>query len=271
LRIPLSLLLIAALSFGGALIWQRMDENRGAQQPAQPAMAALLAPVLPQSSGALSEFERPASFFSLEFELGPFTQAGQVLPSPPVDPSYFYDAVFFGDTLATGLITHRLVGRGTVFAAIGAPPLPLPEDDGQPPPPQSITMLEAAAEQGDKNKVYILFGGDSLHLETGLFIDGYRGFLRAVRARYPGAVIYLVSIPPVGVQHGASREVILEKNAAIARLASENAGHFLNFFEAVADDAGYLPPTASRDGIHLTAEYYFFLLDYLMSHTVHGQ
>ena len=288
----LSIALIGGLSFGGALLWQRVEEARtpteisAPARPVQPAngeegYAQGQGPVPAQVEGA----ERPPSQQityttppelpedrQLDFAPGAFAVAWQVRPSEPVEKSYFDDAVFFGDSLSTGLIAHRVVGGAAIFAAIGATPQSALEEQHIFTPQGPVTKLEAAEAKGEREKVYIMLGADSLHLEIEEFISGYRQFVSAVRELFPSAVIYIQSIKPVaahvGEHHpGISREKVKAFNAAIAEFARTGGLYFLNVFDALADDDGYLPAHASSDGLHLSAEYHFLWLDYLKAHT----
>lgn len=208
-----------------------------------------------------------------EFAPGPFTVDWQVRPSEAVDASYFDDAIFFGDSVSTGMIANRIVRSTSVFAAIGATPQTILEGEYISTPEGPATMLEAAREAGDKGKVYIMLGSNSLGMETAEFISAYQRLISAVRAQYPSAVIYVKSIPPVAAhvrEHhpAAGRERVIELNAAIAELARVNNLPFVNVFEALADENGYLPAHASADGLHLSAEYHFKWFDYLKTHTL---
>ena len=269
----LSVVFLGGVSFGGALLWQRADQAALAREEALPAMVAT-------SSAGAGEGGPPTPGEGLparqtiplspepadepppsepELQPGLFAVDWQVPPAPPVDLVYFYDALFLGDTLATGLIAHRLAGRGDVLAAIGITP------------GEAIALLEESAGPGEKGKVYLMFGMDSLSLEAGDFLDEYRSLIAAVREGHPAAAIYIVNIPPVGAgRPGITAERVAERNAAIAQLARENRLHLLNVFEGLAQPAGSLPAHASRDGLHLSAEYYFLLFEYLKGHTVGG-
>ena len=276
LLVSLGVILIAGMSFGGALLWQRADDAASVrEEEARPAMV-VVSPVqsgeadLPNLGGNLP-FQQVVSTLSEQMDEPPLSEPAsglfavdwQVPASAPVEASYFYDAVFLGDTLATGLTAHRLVNRNSVFATIGA----LPQE--------GVALLEDSAGLGEKGKVYLMFGMDSRSLETEDFFSGYQSLIAAVRGQHPAAAIYIVSIPPVtayvGADHpGITGARVAELNAAIARLAGENRLHFLNVFEGLAGPDGSLPAHASRDGLHLSAEYHFILFDYIKSHTVGG-
>jgi len=276
LWIFLSVLLIAGLSYGGAILWQGAEDSlsgRTRSAPAQHVSPDVDEIILPRP--ALPETEVPAQPEDnpLEFVPGPFSADWQVRPSEAVDAGYFDDAIFFGDSVSTGMIANRIVGSSSVFAVIGATPQTILEEEYIYTPQGPLTMLEAAREKGDKGKVYIMLGSNSLRLETDEFISGYQRFINAVRAQYPSAVIYIQSMTPVAAhvrEHHPeiSREKVIEFNDAIAELARVNRLPFVNVFEALADENGYLPAHASADGLHLNAEHHFMWFDYLKTHTL---
>ena len=271
--------LIAGLSLGGAYLWQRVENFQPAVFELPPAREddahqAVNYTEAPPLSNMLYEEDVPLAALPEErsFEPGPFALAWQVRPSTPVDMDYFDDAIFFGDSAAVGIIAYRAPRGAASFAVIGITPLAALEGEYMSGPDGPLTMLEAAQYKGEMAKVYLMFGPDSLLLELDEFIGGYQRFISAVRAQYPSAAIYIQGMAPVaahvGRQHpGVSRELVIEFNAAIAELARTNRLHFLNVFDAFADEYGYLPVHASRDGLHLSAEYHFIWLDFLRAHT----
>ena len=266
----LGFVFIVGISLIGASFWQ----PRFIPEVAAPAIAPVPAPApvkgyaTPPIVGAAYtpplHAELPTPPPPPDFTPGEFAVPWQVAASQPVDAAYFYDAIFFGDSLLTGFVTHRLFGGAAIVAVIDATPASVLEEP--------LTMLEAAQEKGDRSRVYIMLGSQSLGQYRDEFVAGYQQFINAVRAQYPGATIYIMGLLPVAVHVGsyhphANRERVIEFNAAIAELARANGLPFLNVFDALAGDNGYLPAHASSDGLHLSAEYYFILRDFLKAHT----
>jgi len=265
----LGFVLIVGISFFGASLWQ----PRFIPDVALPAIA-------PAGEDAASPFvdaqphaELPTPPPPPDFTPGQFAVPWQVAASEPVDAGYFYDAIFFGDSLLTGFITHRLFRNAAIISAIDATPQSALEEPLIPAAGGGVTMTQAAQEKGDRSRVYIMLGSQSLGKATEEFVAGYQEFINAVRAQYPDATIYIMGLLPVAAHVGqfhpeAGREIAIEFNTAIAELARANGLPFLNVFDALAGDDGYLPAHASSDGLHLSAEYHFILLDFLKAHTV---
>ena len=271
----LGLVLIAGVSLGGAFLWQTTapSPDSGRALPAITPVREELAypPVRPPAQA--TEPAAPA-VQPPEFTPGPFAVDWQLPLSEPVDVSYFDGAIFFGDSLITGFAAHRLLPNATVIAIIGVTPQTALEEPLIPTDYGMATMLEATQEKEEPpGKVYIMLGSHSLGLDAEQFASYYRQFIDAVRAQHPGATIYIMSLPPVAAHvrehhHGVSREKVVELNGVIAELARAAGLPFLNVFDALAGEDGYLPAHASSDGLHLSAEYNFVLLDFLKAHTV---
>lgn len=298
----LVLLLTAGVSFGGATLWQRFQESNsagsqtdtvrysiGPSSPDLPSDGESSQPETPEDSlsqmPSTSSFEAEpsalpgdANFSSSQEEVpdtvtGEFSVEGQVAVSDKVDNSYFDDAIFFGDSISTGITAYNIANNTACVAAIGVSPNTalstpyIPTREGG-----KVTVLEAAKAYGQRSKVYIMLGGNGLWQDKDGFIADYQKFLDAVKTQYPGAVIYIQSMTPVarGVEAkypSVTHQKVMEYNAAIARLAKDNKLPFVNVFEALCDAEGYLPEGVSADGLHLSAEYYFKWFDYLKSHT----
>jgi len=284
-------LLIAGVSFAGAYFWQPIQARLGlvrvvpvlapAQEelippqgetapqpePTYPQLVSTPSAVPPTPSTALpDEPDLP------EFAPGPFALSWQVAPSEPMDAAYFDNALFLGDSLLTGFVAHRLLPGASVLAVVGATPQSAMEEPLIPTAEGMATMLEAAYEMGPHGKVYIMLSNQSLGLGNEEFIEGYRQFVVALRAQFPGATVYIMGPPPVAAHVGRhhpelSRERVLELNTALSELARTQDLPFLNLFDALAGEDGYLPAHAGTDGLHLSAEYHFILLDFLKEHT----
>ena len=191
-----------------------------------------------------------------------------------VEKSYFDDALFFGDSMSMGIPLYEVMPNAKVIAAQVINTISVNTDkvialeDGN-----RVTMLEAASHCGEKGKIYIMFGGNSLGFERELFLDGYRDFVKSVKFQYPQSNIFLQSILPVTEYvhekyPGVSNELINDYNTGIMELAKEMGVCYVDVAAAMVDEEGKLPAEASpSDGMHLSGPYYFKWFDYLRSHT----
>lgn len=287
-KIILSLVVIVGVSFSLAWVWhttQLAAEDAGADlQAPDPAVnsaeaAALpsLPRVAPQEPSGTPE-PAPEQSAAPEPE-PPQTTAGAVALSGAVDSSYFDDAIFFGDSISTGIPLYHMADNAAVVAMTGINPDNINYrqaiDTGE---EERVTLLQAAAAHGERGKVYIMLGGNGLGLDMDAFIRGYKTFLDSVQQQYPGAVIYLQSITPVveGYQNefvpDIDNDKIDEYNREILALAQREGVYYLDVASALKDPEGNLPTEASPvDGMHFTPEYYTRWFDYLKTHTVQTQ
>ena len=191
-----------------------------------------------------------------------------------VPVSYFDDAIFFGDSISTGIPLYNVMPNAKVvaFTGIGTFNVATKEcimtNDGR------KTLLDAAKEYGDKAKVYIMLGGNGLASDKESFIADYRAFLQQVKGQYPNAVIYIQTMTPVTddahkTYPSVSNAIIEEYNLAIQDMAKAEGLPFLDVASALMDEKGRLPAQASPvDGMHFSAEYYAKWFAYLRTHTV---
>ncbi|MDR2909397.1 MAG: GDSL-type esterase/lipase family protein [Oscillospiraceae bacterium] len=277
------LALVSGASYGGATLWQGLQDSFSSTQkeedPAERDIIGAQAEVVPPAappvgaSGSRSSAPKDEGEVSPD-PLTPYTADRQVKASAQVELSYFDDAVFFGDSVSTGLEGYHIVDNAACYAAVGVSPhTALTVEYIGASVADKKTLLEAAKEAGDRGKVYIMLGGNGLWQEKDAFIADYGAFLDAVIKQYPNATVYIQSMTPVGINVGEtyvniSREKVIEYNAAIAELSAKYNLPFLNLFETLMDEEGYLPEEVSPDGLHLTPEYYYRWLDYLRTHTV---
>jgi len=292
----LSVLVITGTSLGLAYLWQNAenfhiagaqaepDAGQSAQSREEPPARdpeSLAEPPGPepvsQAEELPSEPDEPAAEVPEAGEITenrPLAATGAVPESPKVDNSYFSDAIFFGDSLSTGIPLYQMAGNPDTVAYPGVNPESANTDEVINTPDGKMTLLAAAKQYGDKKKVYIMLGGNGLWMGEKSFVAGYQTFIDGVKAQYPGAVIYLQSIMPVTVDahiryESADNEVIRSFNTRIQELARANNVYYLDVAQAVMDENGVLPKEASPlDGMHLTPEYYVKWFGYLKTHTV---
>lgn len=193
--------------------------------------------------------------------------------SPPVDNSYFDDAVFIGDSRTQGLITATGLYNTTAFTHQGltvdtAFKDLIAEIDGQ-----YYTAVDAL-KHTHFNKVYIMLGiNETGWVYSSKFIEGYGRIIDAVRSANPEAKIYIQEILPVSNSVSGNHDYIKnskidEYNQLLQQLAQEKQVYFVDTAASVAGADGSLPEDAAVDGIHLNNSYCQKWLDYLKTHTV---
>lgn len=190
-----------------------------------------------------------------------------------VDENYFDDAIFIGNSRTEGLIlfsgiengrslTHKGLKVDTIFTN------PVINKNGE-----KISVMDALKTE-NFSKVYIMLGLN----ETGwpysnLFIEKYTEVIKSIKAINQDAIIYVQSILPVSEKTSKThdyvkKEKIDEYNTLIKKMCAETEVYYINVAEVMMNDSGYLPETASTDGIHLSKEYCVKWLEYLKTHSV---
>ena len=295
-------LMIAAASYGIATLWQNAQESASAPEKKSPASAMLTEDEQPDYDADPEGVSVAGSIASDDDETGldgqdeqdgedeslPDTKsilyerqaiAGAVPQNEEsVGYDYFNDAIFFGDSISTGIPLYMItmVPDVAVVAMQGVNTMtantsPLIDINGT-----QLTMIDAAKTKGDRKKVYIMLGANSLGLDENRFIDGYTEFVKSVFELYPDAVVYIQSILPVTANVNEvypaeyiNNERIVEFNELIRDMAVGLNAHYVDVAQAMIDETGALPTNASPfDGMHLTPEYYIKWFDYLRYHTV---
>lgn len=298
LKVLITISALAAVSLGAAYAWQNAQEltatfGSSSEISGEPEMPSESGGQSVSDSGGSQNTTKAVSS-SASSDDGDSTSApedadnragyarealeGSVPISNPVDYSYFDDAIFFGDSISTGipLYMKTSVPNAEVIAYQGVSPtrastMECIEVDGV-----KMTMLDAAKSKGERKKVYIMLGANSLDTDEETFMEGYQTFVKEVKEQYPGAVIYIQSILPVTAtvndiyeSPNINNERISGFNAAILDLAKSLGVYYVDVAQCMVDEGGFLPNEASPvDGMHLNPEYYYKWFDYLRAHTV---
>lgn len=198
--------------------------------------------------------------------------------------SYFDDACFIGHSLVNGMKSAFPLSAERVFAVDGASSRSITTyskfaiqrpQDAKPNLPSTGTLSEALTER-KFNKVYIMLGVNEIgtaayHRQT--FSSNMTALICLVRQSQPAAKIYLLSLSPVSQSCSESRENvnrdnILDFNTALKQVAKEQKAYYLNFFDLLCDENGFLPSRySSSDGLHLLSPAYGEIKKYLLNHT----
>lgn len=277
LKVILIFVLVVGISLSLAWVWHTTEqssiaarEQQEQSQAAEPHTASS-----PQEGPPPQEAVVPVEASTEEEPQKPET-GGAVPESAAVENSYFDDAIFFGDSISTGIPLYHVADNAVVIAMTGINTDSVNTkkciDIGA---EERVTFLEAARQYGNRKKVYIMLGGNGLDLELESYIGGYKVFIDSVKEQYPDAVIYLQSITPVvsgyvnEIVPEIDNDLINERNQAIMELAKRENIYYLDVASALKNEQGALPDAASpTDGMHFTPEYYHKWFDYLKRHTV---
>lgn len=191
---------------------------------------------------------------------------------PPMDDSYFSDAVFIGDSRMQGFRNASGITQGTFLTSVGMS-LETMKSEAVIPSTEGQNITVAAALSGAKyGKVYIMLGANDLgEYDWDSFRDGFISCVSRFQELQPDALFYICSC--VYVEESKVTTGSYVNNANVDKLNSilldicEQQGYgYLDLNEILSDGYGSLIQGASSDGVHLYESYCRQMLDYLKSH-----
>lgn len=176
-----------------------------------------------------------------------------------VDPSWFDDMLFIGDSRVVGLRDYARSGGARYFCVVGMNVFDYDQwslsDEGT-----SAKYLNQVLEEKQYGKVFINLGLNECGYPVDTVMKAYEGLVALVRSKLPDAKIILHGILTVGKEKVKDGEYFSPANLAlfnerIATLADGETIFYMNVDEIFADEEGYLPEDLSWDGCHLYADY----------------
>ena len=196
-----------------------------------------------------------------------------------VSDDYFRDALFIGDSVTQGFGAYDPYKdwmRVCAYKGVN-PQMILENYVGKRPDETEIEMWDDINIQQDVANIYILFGANALLQQSDeAFLKYYSDLLDKVSARFPTVPIYVQSLTPTTQERGQrqpnlARDHLKEVNNAVAQMAVSKGMIYIDLWEALADENGYLRADLSGDGLHLRdGSKYRVWLDYLATHTVYS-
>ncbi|MDR0952511.1 MAG: S-layer homology domain-containing protein [Oscillospiraceae bacterium] len=195
-----------------------------------------------------------------------------------VSASYLDDACFIGHSLIVGMQTAFKLPNTDFYAFNGASARSImtytsfPVEGNE----NGVGTLAEAMDENDYGKVYIMLGANeagtaAYHRDS--FYSNLDAVIDLVRQTQPNAKIYLFSFTPVTQGYSESsanlsRDNILKYNDVIKRLCRENRLYYLNVFDHLQVENGFIPESAAYDGLHITGTEYAKIKAYILSHAV---
>lgn len=211
----------------------------------------------------ITEFSKVSAFTSV-----PDISYGIVPELEVVDPSYFDNAVFVGDSLTIGI--QNFSGFNSEFLCAGGLNTETLEtlilDNG-------MTVIETIEEMEHIGKIYIMLGTNEVAFDDmSLFLTRYSGFIDKVRKKFPNVIVYIESIMPVtndtSETTGITNESITLYNEQLLEMAKTKGCYYVDCHSYFEGPDGALPDDIGSDGIHLGPEKYKEFADYLCAHAV---
>lgn len=201
-----------------------------------------------------------------------------------VDYSYFDRAVLIGDSVSQGWNIYESPMKAHAFVcaykSIGPSALVNKQtlDPGQGSNRAQEVGFDTIVNSNPK-RMYILLGTNALVRDGEAVEQSFLSYYGQMIDMFREAVgqevkIYVESVTPVrpGVsQPGLYKERIERVNNQLAALAQEKGCYFVNLYELLSDENGDLrEDLAAADGVHLKADAYPMMAEYLAKHTAYA-
>ena len=197
---------------------------------------------------------------------GMFAKNGIYFMLQTVDPSYFSDALFIGDSRTVGLCEYGSFKENAAFLAkesvnvynVLDKELWFTDHDGE----AWDYTVEEALDYKQYGKIYVALGVNELGIGTTyMYYEKYRELLELIREYQPDALIYIQAIMHVSEKKSSTdscrnNTVICQRNYAISTLANGRDIFYIDMNPYVCNANGDLIEDLSGDGIHLKASAY---------------
>ena len=236
--------------------------------PGESAAVSSPASSSPEPSAASSEQSSYQSSESLT--------SSKVVPyrEPPVDDSYFHNAVFIGDSRMEGFRNSSGITQGSFLTAIG-----LSVNDMS---RQIISTAEGniSVYQGlsghQYDRIYLMLGANDLgYYPWEDFLPQFLSVLEQFHELQPKAIVYVCSVIYVdeskiaaGYEYDNNDNVRTINGYLLDACEKLWYSYYLNLNEIFSDGYGSLISGASSDGIHLYPDYLEMMHEYLKTHYI---
>lgn len=185
---------------------------------------------------------------------------------------YVDETVFVGDSNTVRMWLLGLVQPEQVLAessigidAVTSLAIAQPEGAG------SKMTIERAVARLQPKRILITMGTNDIgNIGAEAFIRRYEAALDALQAASPNSIIVVNAIPPVCEANSYDKvenEGVQAFNSALEEMCAGRQLPFLNSYEALTGDDGYMPGHyADGDGLHLTEDALEAMLSYYRTH-----
>lgn len=193
-------------------------------------------------------------------------------PSPSVvDDSWFENTAMIGHSLMHGIELYSGLETPDYYTLTGGSVAQLLSSSEVTLPGGGTGALADALEGTSYGRFYLFMGiNEVANPMDGLRRD-YKRLVELVLAGAPDAEVYVLAVVPVTRNKASggvfTLERILNYNEMLQEVCSDYGCHYVDLYECFADEEGYLPSSASTDGVHLKQDQYPVLLEYLKNHT----
>lgn len=176
-----------------------------------------------------------------------------------VDPN-FADSLFIGDSRTVGLSEYGNLGEAMVYADVGMSVYNLLNKDikfGD----EGKKKLEDVLSERSYRVIYLMLGINEIGYDYGHTVKQYQAVVDKIKELEPGALLVLEANLHVTKAKATkntvfSNDKINALNQAVASIAKEEGGIYLDANVLFDDSEGNLDSKCSTDGAHVLAKYY---------------
>lgn len=177
-----------------------------------------------------------------------------------VEPSYFDDALFIGDSRTVGIYEYGVLKNADFFCNVGMSVYSVHKAEVNI-PSVGKTTLTKLLESAKYGKIYIMLGMNELGYSFNKTIAKYEELIKEVRELQPDAVIYLQANLRVTKTRSDSDSVynntkIDRINSAVAEYANNEDIFFIDVNPLFDDGEGNFDKKYTNDNTHPFARYY---------------
>ena len=198
--------------------------------------------------------------------------------APEHDPEgddYFDDAVFIGDSMMEYVEMYELLPTANYVWQIGMSPMSVGRKQFRAAgSKEKITTYDQAALYAP-TKIYVWLGANGLDIKgSEPVLEEYERMADDLIARFPEALIYVISPPPMSRDRMAQEKYVVpgrykKFEGLLRELAARRNFYYIDAYHMFSDDDGYMPGKYSMgDGFHLNRAALTILTDYIRAHSV---
>lgn len=216
--------------------------------------------------------DTPAQEEPPQTKAGPPQYGAAVPESAAVDDNWFSDTAMIGHSLMNGMELYSGLDTPDYYTLTGASVSKLLSSDEVTLPSGGTGRLADALAGSSYSRFYLFMGINEIAGELNALKSDYLRLVELVRSASPDASVYVLAVLPVTRDKAGGGTFTLERisayNEMLQALCEEQSCWYIDLDQCVADEDGYLPDSSSSDGVHLHAQEYAVLRDYLKTHTV---
>lgn len=192
-------------------------------------------------------------------------------PPSAVDDSWFENTAMIGHSLMHGMELYSGLETPDYYTLTGGSVSQLLSSNEVTLPGGGTGTLADGLEGTSYGRFYLFMGINEVANPMDSIRQDYERLVDLVLANAPGAEVYVLAVIPVTRRKADgglfTLERILDYNEMLQEVCSEYGCRYVDLYDCFADEEGYLPSSASTDGVHLKQDQYPVLLEYLKTHT----